>query len=329
MIVPAVVARKHEIVKPYLSVVETTVRDVLRRYSDDRGFAYIGRLKDTESLAEKIETGRFPTWSSLDDLYACCVIVPTLHEEPDGLAFLQSTFSTVVIKSRGIGQKDPATFRFDATRFVGRIDPKMLPQASADVLNIRFEVQIRTAFEHAWSAATHALAYKGGRVDWRRLRLAAQLKASVEQMDALISGYDSFVGAIAPQQWQDVQAKERVEEFFRERFQSGQLFEGLKPSSWLRFCDNFLVIVLASRSKYVKDKVASVNQALDLIAAELECLTMDQMPRSLSLLQFCIGMLSKRGGISGPLPRYVPLITTELKALYPQVTNLGPGFDVS
>jgi ppGpp synthetase/RelA/SpoT-type nucleotidyltranferase len=328
MIVPAELSRKHAVVKPYLSVVEGTVRDILRKYADDRGYAYIGRLKNTESLAEKIETGRFPTWLSLDDLYACCVIVPTLQEEPEALDFLKTKFSIVGLKSRGTAQKDPSTFRFDATRFIGRIGSELLPQASPEVLGIQFEVQIRTAFEHAWSAATHALAYKGGKVDWRRLRLAAQLKASVEQMDALISGYDNFIGSIAPQQWPDVQAKQEIEEFFRERFNNGQLFVGLEPSSWLRFCDNFLVIVLSSKPRYVRDKVASVKEALNLVAKELDCLTPDQIPRSLSLLQFCIGALTKRGGIAGPLSRYIPLITTELKALYPQVSSLGPGFDV-
>jgi ppGpp synthetase/RelA/SpoT-type nucleotidyltranferase len=328
MIIPSALAQKHDHVRPYLAVVEGAVKDLLRGYADENGFAFVGRLKETNSVAEKIETGRYPSWSSLDDLYACCLVVPTLAHEPAAVEHLRQRFECIEVKSRGSLLKDPAVFRFDATRFIGRIPERMMPQASRDVLDVRFEVQVRTAFEHAWSSTTHALAYKGGRVDWRRLRLAAQLKAAVEQLDALISGYDVLVEEMAAQQWPEVEAKRNVETFFRERIESGRLSRDFEPSSWMRFCDNFLAIILAARAGYVDDKVDVADQALAVIELELVDTASAGAPRSLSLLQLCMGILAKHGSIKRPLRRYVPLITQELTDLYPEVRVLGPGFAV-
>jgi ppGpp synthetase/RelA/SpoT-type nucleotidyltranferase len=328
MIVPSAIARKHANVKPYVALVEGAVKDVLRAYADGEGFAFLGRLKGTESLAEKIETGRYASWKLLDDLYGCCLIVPTLGDEPRALEFLRERFKCETVKNRGATQKDPAIFRFDTTRFIGSVGTRLLPNASSDVLDVRFEVQIRTAFEHAWTAATHALAYKGGKVDWRRLRLAAQLKASVEQLDALITSYDGMINAIASQVWPEVEAKRRVEAFFGDLFLKNRLPGELAPSSWLRFCDNFLALVLAAKSGFVRDKIRAADEALKLIDDEMTSLTSEQIPLSISLLQFCIGALSKRQGITRPLDRYVPLLTMELRDLYPAVAKLGEGFVV-
>jgi ppGpp synthetase/RelA/SpoT-type nucleotidyltranferase len=60
-----------------------------------------------------------------------------------------------------------------------------------------FEVQIKSAFDHAWSTATHDLTYKAQQIDWRRLRLAAQIKAIVEQLDVAILGFEKMAPLIA------------------------------------------------------------------------------------------------------------------------------------
>lgn len=328
MIIPSAVARKHENVRPYLAIVEKLVKDILRTFAENEGFAFIGRLKETESVAEKIETGRFASWDMLDDLYACCVIVPILKDEGRALEFLRQHFRCTEVKQRGSTQKDPSIFRFDATRFIGSVDERLMPNATQHIREVRFEVQIRTAFEHAWSAATHSLAYKGGQVDWRRLRLAAQLKAAVEQLDSLITGYDEIIDTIAPQVWPEVEAKRRIESFFRERFNTGSLPSELEPYSWLRFCDNLFAVVLASKRGFVNDKMNATAVALAQISNELDSLPFAQIPRSISLLQFCLGALAKQDGLTRPLERYVPLITAELRDFYPEVTRLGNGFVV-
>jgi len=220
MIVPALVDRKYALIRPYVARAAEHVRDLVRGFCEEKGYAFIGRIKEADSLAEKIETGRFARWSDLDDLYACSIIVPTLAEEAGALSFLTERFEVNEIRGRGTTLQNPEVFRFDATRFIGQLRTDAIPAASDELRSIRFEVQVRTAFEHAWSVTTRAFAYKADRVDWRRVRLAAQLKAAVEQMDNLVAGFEGMVATISEQNWPEISAKKKIEEFFREQFES-------------------------------------------------------------------------------------------------------------
>ena len=181
MIVPASVLQKHKYVRPYLEKLGQHVRDVVGGYCDRKGYAYAGRAKSSESLAEKIETGRYAKWSDLDDLFACTIVIPTLTDEPEVLEFLRQAFTEDRLERRGSTLKDPAVFRFDTTRFIGCLGPSEI-ERNPVLATMKFEVQVRTAFEHAWSVTTHALTYKAGQVNWRHLRLAAQLRSAIEQL---------------------------------------------------------------------------------------------------------------------------------------------------
>lgn len=291
------------------------------------GYAFIGRLKDTESLFEKIETGRFANWSSLDDLYGCSIVIPFLEAEATVIDWLKSEFDVIDLKLRGATQKDPTVFRFDATRVIARLKEPLLA-AESPLVKIAFEVQIRTAFEHAWSVATHSLAYKGERVDWSRLRLAAQLKATVEQLDMLVLGFDAAAAAIHAQKWPDVAVRSKIEDLFRSRFDRGQLPAEVNPASWMRFCENVQRLILSTSPKrltgneaqsFVEKRLRTIETALDKAGADY--------PRSLSLLQFCIGVLAETGHIDGKLHNYVPYLSPELLSLYPKSEIAGPGFD--
>lgn len=328
MIIPPQIQRKHGQVQPYIIDVSSRVRDAVATFCDARGYPFAGRLKDGESLAEKIESGRFARWGELDDLYACSVIIPTAAEEADVLAYLRSCFRQVECRARGETQKDPSVFRFDATRFIGALEPRAVPHASAALLGVHFEIQIRTAFEHAWSVTTHALAYKSSRIDWRHLRLAAQLKAVVEQLDQIIVGFEQSASTIVEQSWPEVRTKHAIHEFFEKEIAAGSVPRELAPASWSRFCDNLYNVTRAASRDRGADVAKHVQAALQGVSAELAMLKPGTFPRSVSLLQFCIGALVRNGVLSGPLHRYTPLVTDELLSLFPECSVLGAGFDV-
>jgi ppGpp synthetase/RelA/SpoT-type nucleotidyltranferase len=327
VIIPAQLSQKHNHDKPYLEAVQNRVRDRLVQYCSQKGYAFIGRLKDTESLFEKIETGRFAKWSQLDDLYGCAIVVPFLDDEEPVIDWLRQQFEIVDTRLRGTTLKDPAVFRFDATRVIGKLRASDFANETP-LSAISFEVQVRTAFEHAWSVATHSLAYKGERVDWGRMRLAAQLKASVEQLDMLVLGFEGAADAIHKQRWPEVATRARIEEVFRSRFEACTLPDEIKPVSWMRFCENLQRLILSTTAnpgqgfaaqKFVEGRLSVIEAALDKVKLDY--------PRSLSLLQFCIGVLAEADVINGPLKKYTPYVSDELRSLYPKTRVLGTSFD--
>jgi Region found in RelA / SpoT proteins len=328
VIVPPPIARKHALVRPYVDSVATRVRDLVASLCEKEGYAYLGRIKDTESLAEKIETGRFGRWAELDDLFACSIIVPTLGDESAVIAHLQRVFSEDACKRRGGTRKDPSVFRFDATRFIGRLRPESVPNAAAELLAVRFEVQVRSAFEHAWSVTTHALAYKSTQVDWRHLRLAAQLRAAVEQLDQVVLGFEQNAQFIAEQVWPDVQARQRIWEFFVRLVDENILPTEVIPRSWGRFSENMLSLIISSSDKRIRNIDEYVSFALAIVDKEVRATKLHTFPRSVSLLQFCTGALARHKFFDGQPQHFSPLVTAELLSLFPEVKVLGDGFNL-
>jgi hypothetical protein len=193
---------------------------------------------------------------------------------------------------------------------------------------VKFEVQIRSAFEHAWSVTTHALAYKADGIDWKRLRLAAQLKATVEQLDALVTGFDAIAEELAEHTWPDVAAMQHIEKTFRDLFSDNTLPKEVEPDSWSRFCENAWKIVLGAGGRHIRpgDKLPVAQSAMSTIADAARKNGSDNHPRSLSLVQFTLGTLAQAGTITGPIRNYVPLLTRELTDMFPKASLLGKGF---
>ncbi len=331
MIVPAALAQKTDSIERYVSYVSDRVRDILSQYCESQGYAFLGRRKQAESLTEKIESGRYERWEDIEDLYACSLVTPGLDHEEHVLSFLESRFDRIKVRARGAALKDPAVFRFDATRFVGRLRSDPLRTAGSPALEVCFEIQIRTAFEHAWCVATHDFAYKADAIDWRRSRLAAQMKANVEQLDHLVASMDSAIETIPPQKWPEFEAKEQIFRLFQNRFASGHLPEELKPHSWGRFCDNYYALVLSTGKRFLRDreKIDLVQTSLEVVDSALPPKSELEPPRSLTLLQYCIGLLLENDFIAdGNLHRYHPLVTSELLTLFPKSACLCGVFEM-
>ena len=318
MIVPAAIERKHSYVLTYVERVGVRVRDIVSRFCEENGYAFIGRVKGVASLAEKLEGGRYSNWSQIDDLYACAVIVPTLSEESSVVEFLRDRFDERTLRSRGKSKKDPDVFRFDSTRFIGSLKASMA--GDGPLAEIQFEVQVRSAFEHAWSVSTHALAYKGGNVGWRHRRLAAQLRASVEQLDQVVLGFQEWVGLIQEQSWSYVDDQRVLVSRFNDWVADGLIPSGVAPDSWVRFGEN-LYSFLSATMKWDRDSghARNVDQVLDALEVELRSLGSAKFPRSISLLQFCIGVMCKAGLAVDTKGKFSVLITDELRSLYPDV----------
>ncbi|MFA9479756.1 hypothetical protein ACERK3_15825 [Phycisphaerales bacterium AB-hyl4] len=325
---PPAIARRYREVLPLVENVGKRVQSILTVYCDQKGYPYVGRIKRVESLAEKIESGWYARWSELDDLYACTVVIPLLDDEPEVVKFLQDKFVVQFLRLRGSTAKSPDVFRFDATRFVGRLRPPPGVAAEEPLYQLPFEVQVRSAFEHAWTAATHALVYKSGQIDWRRKRLAAQLKAAVEQLDALVQAFERSAEPIVAHTWPDLETRATVAGRFQHLLNQNAIPSELEPKDWSRFADNFFILVksITQADQHVVHR--KVDAALDLVAGEIQRLSVRRVPRSISLIQLALGVLAEAGWVKRPLQQFHAPVTAELLDFYPAAGQIAEAFQI-
>jgi len=322
MNIPQPLIAAYSELRPYLEEVEKRVTETLRPYSRDHLLPTIARIKTIESAAEKIETGRYRSFNEIDDLVACTMVIPNLQYEENALQYCTQVFYIKETKRRSSTQKSPELFRFDSTRLYGKlVKPEGLELGSATtIFETTFEVQIRTAFEHAWIVSTHPLTYKSDNIDWKRFRLAAQIKAAAEQLDLSIVQFEQLAAAIGESPWPELQLKREVVNLVEKLSQEQVIPAEASPKDMTRFADNLISLIRASKKRIAPDGAISV------LDASLRAFSAETFPRSVSLLQVCMGLLCKSGLLSGPLQKYSCHVTDSLAQLFPEVQALTPVF---
>ncbi len=318
MIYPSILDRKYNEYYPFVQEVATKVKETLIDFCEKKGYAFISRIKTVESLAEKIETGRFKQWSDINDLFACTIIINNLSHENEVIEFCRRTFNIIKTTKRGQNQKSPDSFIFDSTRIDAKLkQPPDFEIESGNYLSIYdiiFEIQIKSAFEHAWSVATHDLVYKSDEIDWRMFRLAAQIKATVEQLDTLILAFEETSKLIQDNNYPDIKVKRQLLKEINKLFDTKKLPEELQPKDMSRFCDNLCLLW-----EYRKDKKVKQLAIIKQVAREIQSTPSNRIPRSISLFQYFFAILIKKDIIELPSEKYYFHVTDELRTLYPHI----------
>lgn len=307
-----------------LEKIEKRVDVAVRNLCTEGGYAYASRRKDHQSAAEKLETGRVARLDEFDDLIGYSIIVPTLQHEDTVLERLEKMFICRDLRKRGKTNKRPDVFRFDATRFIGRL--RITEAEDSRLGALSFEIQIRTAFEHAWSVATHGPAYKSQQVSWKLERLAAQMKALVEQLDALAVAYHQSAEILVSHPDVKTDCEARAFDGYSE-FAAGRMFpDEVQPEKPGLFAKN--VVALAEAANWGKriPLVERIDTILSAVREELRTVGLAGFPVSLSLFQFTIGVLVQRKIIRPDFhdERYYPPIPAALELLYPETRAIHP-----
>ncbi len=324
MIVSPPVKQEFERKYPYIELLYKNVREIILNYCSNNSFAFTDRIKTMDSLSEKIETGRFKKWSDIEDFYAVTIVIPNLNKEIDVILFLKNTFNEVTLKKRGNSLKAPDVFRFDSTRFIGTLKQSGV---KSEISKINFEVQIKTAFEHAWGVSTHSLVYKANEIDWKLLRIAAQLKSSVEQLDMIVSGAKQINSHIIEHKWPEVNIKKFILEKTNEFLANLNVPEELKPKDSSRFSENlfsfFQPLVHNSKKPYklLTPFFEKANNFANLLGIE-------KFPRSISLIQFFIGIANELN-YNSEQGKYIPLVTMEMETIFPNIKKITKRFEIA
>lgn len=211
----------------------------------EQGWVVEYRLKTVESVAEKIETGRFHKWSEIDDIFAATVVVPDATEEKRALVVLKSLLGVPVEERRRetTGFGGSSSFGFNSPRYIFSIPEEWRVKLADSRKSPKFEIQIPTILEWAWLKLTHDFAYKGTDFNSSAFRAASMIKANFEQVEWLLSLQKGSSSELGYKRSERELAKEYVVEQAERLFSDGLLKDVQKPMSMNRFADNIYGLV--------------------------------------------------------------------------------------
>lgn len=154
---------------------------------------YESRVKGEESFALKVETGRVDSVSEVEDVFGATIVVPTAAELPRAEQLVTDRYELLERRpsNHALTSKRPDEFRFDDIRLYVRYR-RTETERTAIPDRALFEVQVKTFLQHAWAAATHDLVYKTDQRDWRRERVAYQIRAALEQAEVAVGGIQAM-----------------------------------------------------------------------------------------------------------------------------------------
>ncbi len=171
--------------QPIAKSLQDHIDEKLRQKCDEKEWLYIRRIKGLESFAQKLEMGRYKSIESVDDMFACTIVVQNVSEISNAEALVNQFLA--VLKRRPADPKRhhllPENFSYDSLRLYCRVKP---PHTGKEYENLTFEIQIKTFLEHAWSIATHDFQYKSSEISWAKARLVSQLKAMLDNIELSI-----------------------------------------------------------------------------------------------------------------------------------------------
>lgn len=190
---------------------------------------YISRIKNQESYALKIESGRFDDPNMLEDFFACTIVVENSLEIDKAIQLIEKFFYIVEKRPRSESytHKNPESFPFDDLRIYVKLkkDNGLPPESIANKLSeVVFEIQVKTFLQHAWSIATHDLIYKGEEFDWSKQRVAYQIKAMLEHAEISIHEIERIKDSkIIPKNNRKIEKLNKIKLFLLKRWKKESL----------------------------------------------------------------------------------------------------------
>lgn len=266
--------------KPSYERLSEEVSSNLKRICETKGWFFLSRIKELESYALKVETGRVDNPNAMEDFFACTLVVPTLSDIDEA--------EEVILQHYDAGYRRPtagsethkaaSSFAFDDLRlYVKRrpLDSGRQPELDGVI----FEVQIKTVLQHAWSVATHDLIYKSDTVNWPLERIAFQVKAMLEHAEIAIVEADrlSNSSAVAKRDKRSIQILSLIQSI------NTVWGKDRVPADVKRLAENILSIINACNIQ--------VDDFLEIITTEKKRLGL--LPADLSPYAFFIQALAR------------------------------------
>lgn len=188
MKVPMEVIRFFSEIEPLLKRVEELSVPVLKDISHKYNGFFEYRVKSHESFTEKIFKGEIKdAFSDCTDIFAGTIVLPSRKVNKSVISEIGEKFVIRDVISNRVSQ--PTRFDYDDIHLIISIKPERY-ETEGIIHRFPMEVQIKTLLQYAISKATHDVLYKGDKFSAKRVRLAAQLRATFEMAEGLMEKID-------------------------------------------------------------------------------------------------------------------------------------------
>lgn len=161
------------------------VDDIVKPYCEENHFDYQSRIKSEESFAEKIELGR----TEINDFFGATVVVSQYNQIKLVRDYLSNDFE--LLETKPDSAKRPQDFDFDSYRYYYKLK-NSLSTEKLEYRDVKFEVQIVTLLEKAWTTIFHDYSYKTSDINWMKERLSYQIKTLLKNADMMIHEADNL-----------------------------------------------------------------------------------------------------------------------------------------
>lgn len=182
--------------EPLYQRLSADVNERLKPRVEQRQWFFTSRVKQLESYALKLETGRVSDPRRPEDFFACTVVVPTLGQIDEAEKLVTDIYPMQTRRPPNAQKtsKLASSFLFDDLRLYVQ-QPESTTGRNTDLDGLSFEVQVKTILQYAWGVATHDLIYKSDQVSWPRERIAFQVKAMLEHSEIAIAEAERLADA--------------------------------------------------------------------------------------------------------------------------------------
>jgi len=195
-VIPGSFRRSYDNIRPEFELLKNFAQPLLQEISDKFEGTYSGRIKSPDSVLSKVEfTGDgISRIGDIKDFFAAVIAVPSINLFVEIQTEVRSKFEVCSIKTQW--KKNPREFVYDDLHMILSLKDNALIR-DKKVLDIKFELQIKTLLQLQWWRLEHDIIYKANRRSWEKSRIFGQIRAMFELADRMLAKIDE-VARIQP-----------------------------------------------------------------------------------------------------------------------------------
>lgn len=320
MIIPDSFKRAYDSAELVWKSVKSEADGILRQIAGKcPGANYYSRIKGLESVFVKTQKGEYENpLREMEDFFAGTLVLPTLTMIEPVKTEIAQHFD---ITAPQVKPPDPYLFRYSDLNFILSLkDTPLRPDKS--VLGLKFELQIKTLLQSAWSQAGHDIIYKPSRISWGVERIAGEIRALLELADNVLAQIEATAQLLHSQAEQEYAGymadTKRIIEIMEQHWKPSDLpANRRRMAEIVRNYKDMAGITTDDLAKLVEEARSANDQVFDF-------LTITPTQKVFVLVFRSYSDKVKKKLQSG---KFRVLITPEMAGFYPELAHLDKELD--